>query len=46
MLTARAATRSTVTTESMDSAAIKAFAILVSGIESVGLNAVALVSEM
>jgi len=46
MLTARAATRSTVTTESMDSAAINALASRVSGIESVGLNAVALVSEI
>lgn len=45
MLTARAATRRTVTTESIDSAAINAFAARVNGIESVGLNAVAFVSE-
>ena len=45
MFTARAATRSTVTRESMDSAAINAFAVRVSGMASVGLNAVAFVSE-
>jgi hypothetical protein len=46
MLTARAATRSTVTTESMDSAAINALASRVSGNASVGVNAVAFVREM
>jgi hypothetical protein len=45
MFTARAATRSTVTTESVESAAISALAVRVSGIASVGLKAVAFVSE-
>jgi len=46
MFTARAATRSTVTAESVDSAAINAFAGRVRGMASVGLNAVAFVSDM
>jgi hypothetical protein len=45
MFTARAATRRTVTAESIDSAAINALAGRVSGITSVGLNAVAFVSD-
>jgi hypothetical protein len=45
MFTARAATRSTVTAERVDSAAINALAGRVSGIASVGLNAVAFVKE-
>jgi hypothetical protein len=45
MLTARAATSRTVIAESVDSAAINALARRVNGIESVGLNAVAFVSE-
>jgi hypothetical protein len=45
MFTARAATSRTVTTESVDSAAIRAFAGRVSGMESVGLKAVAFVNE-
>jgi hypothetical protein len=45
MFTARAATRSTVAAERVDSAAIKALAWRVSGMASVGLNAVAFVSE-
>jgi hypothetical protein len=45
MFTARAATRRTVIAESVDSAAINALAGRVSGIASVGLNAVAFVSD-
>ena len=45
MFTARAATRRTVTAESIDSAAINALAGRVSGITSVGPNAVAFVSD-
>ena len=45
MLTARAAIRSTVTAEIVDSAAINALAGRVSGMASVGLNAVAFVNE-
>ena len=45
MFTARAATRRTVIAESVDSAAINALAGRVSGIVSVGLNAVAFVSD-
>jgi hypothetical protein len=45
MFTARAATRSTVTAASVDSAAISALAGRVSGMASVGLKAVALVSD-
>jgi hypothetical protein len=45
MFTARAATSRTVIAESVDSAAINAFAGRVSGIASVGLNAVAFVSD-
>lgn len=43
MLTARAATIATVISDAIDCAAIKLFAHSVSGIVSVGLNAVALV---
>ena len=46
MFTARAVTSSTVSAESVDSAAISSLAGRVSGIASVGLNAVALVSDM
>ena len=45
MFTARAAIRSTVIAESVDSAAINAFAGRVSGIASVGLNAIEFVSD-
>src|SRR5579864_764496 len=45
MFTARAATSRTVIAESVDSAAINALAGRVSGIASVGLNAVAFVSD-
>ena len=45
MFTARAATRRTVTAESVDRLAINAFARRVSGIASVGLNAVEFVSD-
>jgi hypothetical protein len=45
MFIARAATRRTVIAESVDSAAINAFAGRVSGIESVGLKAIELVSD-
>jgi hypothetical protein len=45
MFTARAATRRMVIAESPDSAAIKVLAKRVRGIASVGLNAVAFVSE-
>ena len=45
MFTARAATRRMVTAESVDSAAINVLAGRVSGIASVGLNAIAFVSE-
>ena len=45
MFTARAATRRTVIAESVDSAAINALAGRVRGIASVGLNAVAFVSD-
>jgi hypothetical protein len=45
MFTARAATRRTVIAASIDSAAINAFAGRVSGIASVGLKAIALVSD-
>jgi hypothetical protein len=45
MLTARAATRSTVSEESVDSVSISSFARRVSGIASVGENAIALVDE-
>lgn len=45
MFTARAATSKTVTADKVDSAAINALAGRVNGIESVGLKAVALVSE-
>ena len=45
MFTARAATRRTVIAESVASAAINALAGRVSGIASVGLNAVAFVSD-
>ena len=45
MFTARAATRSSVIAASVDSAAINALAGRVSGIASVGLNAVAFVSD-
>jgi hypothetical protein len=46
MFTARAATSSTVVAEIADSASISIFARRVSGIASVGLNAIALVNEM
>ena len=46
MFTARAATSSTVTAETADSASISAFARCVSGIESVGLNAIEFVNEL
>ena len=46
MLTARAATSSTVTAETADSVSIIIFTRRVSGITSVGLNAIALVNEM
>ena len=46
MLTARAATSSTVTAEAADSASISAFARRLSGIASVGLNAIEFVNEM
>src|SRR5579871_4796732 len=45
MLTARAATSSTVSDESADSAAISSFAQRLRGIASVGLNAIELVNE-
>ncbi len=45
MLIARAATIVTVSRETRDSTPIKIFAIGVSGIVSVGLNAVALVKD-
>jgi hypothetical protein len=45
MFTARAATRRTATAESVDSAAIKALAGRVSGIASVGLNAIEFMSD-
>ena len=45
MFTARAATSRIVTPERTDSAAIRRFASRVSGIESVGLKAIELVSE-
>jgi hypothetical protein len=45
MLTARATTSSTVTDEMLASASIKPFAECVSGIVSVGLNAIELVKE-
>jgi hypothetical protein len=45
MFTARAAIKRTVIAESMDSAAINAFAGRVSGIASVGLKAIELVSD-
>ena len=45
MLTARAATRRIVIAESVDPAAINALAGRVSGIASVGLNAIELVSD-
>jgi len=44
MFTARAAIKRTVTAESVDSAAISALAGRVSGIASVGLNAIPFVS--
>jgi hypothetical protein len=46
MFTARAATKSTVIAEIADSASIIIFTRRVSGIASVGLNAIALVNEM
>jgi len=46
MLTARAATSSTVAAETDDSTSIITFARRVSGIASVGLNAIAFVNEM
>jgi hypothetical protein len=45
MFTARAATSSTVVAETADSASIIIFIRRVSGIASVGLNAIALVTE-
>ena len=45
MFTARAATSSTVTAESADSESISIFARRVSGIASVGLNAIEFVNE-
>jgi hypothetical protein len=45
MLTARATTSSTVTDEMLASTSIKPFAECVSGIVSVGLNAIELVKE-
>jgi hypothetical protein len=45
MFTARAATRRTVSADSVDSAAISRLAGRVSGIASVGLNAIEFVSE-
>jgi hypothetical protein len=45
MLTARAATRSTVREEMVDSESISIFARLVSGIASVGENAIEFVYE-
>ena len=46
MLTERAATSSTVTAEIADSVSMRSFAHLVSGIASVGLNAIEFVNEM
>ena len=46
MLTARAATNSTAATEITDSTAISDFAQRVTGIASVGLNAIPLVRAM
>ena len=46
MLTARAATSNTVTAEIADSASIMTLARRVSGIASVGLNAIEFVKEM
>jgi hypothetical protein len=45
MLTARAATRSTVTDERLDSKSISIFARRLSGIASVGENAIEFVDE-
>ena len=45
MLTARAATSSSVTSETVDWISISCFAVRVSGIVSVGLNALAFVNE-
>ena len=45
MFTARATTRPIVTSETKDWTSIRSFAICVSGIASVGLNAVAFVND-